>query len=171
MAIEFPRIPSDPKSIELISNMNDFAVFMLMGSNESTRVKKVAGIFHTLATNIYDNDYIYFRIYQAICGDYQNLTDWYNYKIWAEGEEFMLETLEREAEDFLPLLMPFQITMRMFVDKAKSDKSWEPLSSIWWTIWTCMYDSKKMGKVIDDFERVINDIDDDLDQQRKAMLN
>jgi hypothetical protein len=67
--------------------------------------------------------------------------------------------------------MPFQITMRMFVDKAKSDKSWEPLSSIWWTIWTCMYDSKKMDKLIDDFERVINDIDDDLDQQRKAMLN
>jgi hypothetical protein len=34
-----------------------------------------------------------------------------------------------------------------------------------------MYDSKKMDKLIDDFERVINDIDDDLDQQRKAMLN
>jgi len=67
--------------------------------------------------------------------------------------------------------MPFQFTMKPFAEKAKVDERWAPLGAIWWMIWTCMYSSKKMDELIDTFERVLKDIDDERDQQRRAMLN
>lgn len=171
MAIEFPRIPEDQKSQDLIQMMGQFAGFMLMTCKDSIRAKKVAGILNTVASTVYDDPYAYFRLHQGLCEDYQSLSDWYNYDIWAEGPDFMMETLEREAEEFMPVIMPFQFTMKPFAEKAKVDERWAPLGAIWWMIWTCMYSSKKMDELIDTFERVLKDIDDERDQQRRAMLN
>lgn len=150
MAISFPSFPRDIESqlnLKALQALSDH--IGNTAQNPSDTLTRTRGFLFVLADSPYNHEYVYFRLHQGLSEDYLKLKDFYNHYIHSQGEEYMLEVINREIGDFHDYFNPFQILLNKIDIRSKQDPSYAPLNVLIWGLYCAMYDRRKLNAYLD----------------------
>jgi hypothetical protein len=159
MAISFPSFPKDLESQFTLKALNSLVDHIgATAQNPSDILTRTRGFLFVLADSPYNHEYVYFRLHQGLSEDYIKLKDFYNHYIHSQGEEYMLDVINREIGDFHDYFNPFQIILNKINSRSKQDPSYAPLNVLIWGLYCAMYDRRKLKAYLDKSMRILEEL-------------
>jgi hypothetical protein len=164
--IEFPRIPETKESKKLLKPLCDlsFDIMKGIGPNASPHLARTAALLYILGDAPFNNDYVYFRLYEGLKKRLDSLRDYYNHYIHSRGQEYMLSLINQEIGEFEEFFNPFQFILKDINEKAKVDTRYNPINILLWGFFCSMFERKKFEKLVDEafdvLEKVSSEFED-----------
>lgn len=154
---EFPKIPKDNRSIELLQNLVDLANTILNDDIDSPRLKKIAGYLMIIGEVPHIHENIYYRMYTELQPNIGTVLDYYSHYIVSMGDEYKTDTLNDEIGDMYPYFNEFQIIANDINEQAKIDPRWNPLNTLLWGLYCSFYSYKKNILYLDTALKIFED--------------
>ena len=166
----FPEIPRDNVTLGFLHSLRDLT-FKIAHDNmvdPDPELQKICGYLFVLADAPINQPYVYFRFYEALKNESFKIGEHYNYYIFSQGQEYMLEVLNKEIGPFADYFNEFQIIMYGLNSLAKDNKAYEPFSNLLWGFYSSMYSAKKRK---DYLNHAMQALERAADEDRKAAQN
>jgi hypothetical protein len=168
--VPFPSLQGDPEALPYLTSLCVLGE-MLMGSKESSLVKKSGAFFHFLGTAPQVFEPAYFRIYTKMQGICSENIDYYSHYIFPAGNEYMLEKINEEIGGMGQFFNSFQIAMFGISERAKSDSKWDPLNILLWGYYSSCYEQRRLVKFLDRFGKALEEARDENESLSQSSLN
>jgi hypothetical protein len=149
MSKPFPTFPKDPEAQRHLNSLKLLADLISMRKESSEILTKTRAFLFVLGDSPYNHDYVYFRLHEGLSGDYERLKDFYNHYIHSQGQEYMLEILNKEIGDFHDYFNDFQVILHHIDTRSKNDPAYTPANVLLWGLYCSMYDRKKLKAYVD----------------------
>lgn len=164
----FPSLP--PDSIPYLASLGTLSQSMLQEAGDIDKVRQSAVFFMFLSDSPVHHEYGYYKMYQKMLEKCSECMDHYNHYIFKRGQEYMLETLNREIGDLAPFFNRFQMVMWGINERAKSDPAWHPINTLIWGWYSSLFSAKRHESFMSKFIQSIEECrDEEIDD--KSVLN
>jgi hypothetical protein len=165
----FPSLP--PDSAPYLASLKGLSDFMIREGGDIDKVRHSAVFFMFLSNAPVEHEYGYFKMYQKMAEKCGENIDHYNHYIFRQGQDYALETLNKEIGDLAPFFNQFQIVMWGINERAKVDPAWHPLNTLVWGWYTSLYSAKRHDSFMNKFISSIEECQNEEDEEFGSHLN
>jgi hypothetical protein len=167
--VEFPQMPNDHITLGLMKGLTDLTQKIQHHNNTGNEeLRLICCYLYVIADAPYTFPYCYFRFHQDLKNESASLGDHYNHYIHSQGQDYMLEVLNREIGPFADYFNEFQYIMYGLNSLTKNDSRYEPFSNLLWGFYCSLYDTKKRMRFL---RNALKSLEDGAKEQRGAQNN
>ena len=141
----FPEIPRDNVTLGLLSSLKDLTLKISHNNmlEKDPELQKICGYLFVISDAPVNHPYAYFRFHEALKDESFKIGEYYNYYIFSQGQDYMLEVLNKEIGPFADYFNEFQVIMYGLNSLAKGNKAYDPFSNLLWGFYSSMYSSSR----------------------------